>query len=295
MQPPIGASGAMPQTLGIGRHGDRFKSWMLPEAKKAKQLLYVADNGYALIHVFSLPSYREVGRIAPGGLGSIERITTDSKGNLYIAWLGGYNITVYAPGKRTPFLTLTDSHDPDDVAVGANGYVYAGDVQGGIDVYPPGTASPTSRLTNSNLGGAVYGVGVDASNDVYGAGTSAAGVPAVVKFAGASGPGTNLGLKRLIQPSGVFIDRKKDVVVSDFDAGILTYPSGKTSPSSMISVQFAERSGFNARENVICVPQGGHNYPLTVFDYPSGNAVKTLQFGNGHNLSGAALSPAPKP
>jgi hypothetical protein len=268
--------------------------WMSPEANKARQLLYVADNGLGLIHVFSLPSYHRVGHLALKGTGDMEGIATDSKGNLYVAYLDGYNVAVYAPGKTTPFLTLTDSDNPDDVVVGSDGYVYVGDVSGGINVYPPGVTSPTSRLTNSSLSGGVYGVGLGPSNDVYGAGTSASGVPAVVKFAAARGPGTNLQLKQLQQPDRVLIGPNHDIVVSDYVAGILTYPAGKTSPSSKISVQFAERSCFNNKKSEIFVPQGSA-HALSVFDYPNGKPAKILKFTIGHDLSGAALSPAANP
>ena len=41
-QPPIGATGAMPQTSAVATHADRGKSWMLPEAT-SQDLLYVTN------------------------------------------------------------------------------------------------------------------------------------------------------------------------------------------------------------------------------------------------------------
>ena len=43
VQLPIGAPGAMPQTSTIAMHVERGRSWMLPEGKKIKKLLYVSD------------------------------------------------------------------------------------------------------------------------------------------------------------------------------------------------------------------------------------------------------------
>ena len=79
--------------------------------------------------------------------------------------------------------------------MGSNGYVYAADVAGGVDVYPPGATAPITRLTNSALTYAA-GVAVDASNNLYADGNNGIG-GAVVKYANASGSGTNLGLTRL--------------------------------------------------------------------------------------------------
>jgi hypothetical protein len=42
-QPPIGAPGAMVQTSETATHGDRGKSWMLPESK-GEDLLYVSNS-----------------------------------------------------------------------------------------------------------------------------------------------------------------------------------------------------------------------------------------------------------
>jgi len=43
-QPPIGAPGAMPQTMATAARFDRGNSWMLPEAKSS-DLLYVSTAG----------------------------------------------------------------------------------------------------------------------------------------------------------------------------------------------------------------------------------------------------------
>ncbi len=298
-----GASpGSANQPQGVMRHGigpngvpshiSGLRGWMSPDRKKKKkQLLYVSDEAQGIIDVFSVPSYSEVGQIT-SGIDQPEGIATDKKGNLYVSNLSGGTVTVYKPGGTSPSLTLTESDGPDDVAVGSNGYVYAGDDGGGIDVYPPGATSPSSRLTNSDLDEGVFGVGVDASNNVYAAGYGSPG-PAVVEFANASGSGTNLGLTGIEGPTGVLIDKHNDVVVSDFDLSeVLVYPPGQTSPSATISATDTDRSAVNEKEKKIYVPEGP-NYQVGVYDYPKGTAVTTITIGSF--ASGAALSPAPKP
>jgi hypothetical protein len=57
-QPPIGATGAMPQTSAVATHADRGKSWMLPEAT-SQDLLYVTNYYYT--SVYSYPTLKLVG------------------------------------------------------------------------------------------------------------------------------------------------------------------------------------------------------------------------------------------
>jgi hypothetical protein len=42
LQPPIGPAGAISQTSAIATHAERGGSWMLPDAKSVKRLLYVS-------------------------------------------------------------------------------------------------------------------------------------------------------------------------------------------------------------------------------------------------------------
>lgn len=282
---------------GILSHVSTRPGWMSPDKKKKKKLLYVSDEGQGYVEIFKVPSYSMVGEIT-NGINEPEGIATDKKGNLYVSNLGANTVTVYKPGKTSPSLTLSETSGPDDVAVGSNGYVYAGDVEGGIDVYPPGATSPKTRLTSSDLAYVVYAVGVDRSNNVYGAGFGAAGA-AVVEYANASGSGTNLGLTGLENPSGVIVDdnngprRRPHVIVSDVGLNeILVYRPGQRSPARTITALGADRSALNKTENEIFVPEGS-NDEVGVYDYPSGTLVTTIPIGDF--TSGTALSPAPAP
>jgi hypothetical protein len=261
---------------------------MSPATSQAN-LLYASDAHQNVVDVFSVPGYSMVGQITDG-INQPEGLATDSNGNLYVANLTGDTITVYRPGTTSPSLTLTESDGPLDVAVGSNGYVYAGDEGGGIDVYPPGATSPSTRLTNSVFS-RVAGVGVDTSNNVYAAGDIGATTGVVIEFVNGSGSGTNLGLSGLKEPTGVIIDKNNNLVVSNFKRHrIGIYPPGHTSPSRHIEVPFPDRSAINQAENNIYVPEGDRDR-VRVFTYPAGKLVTTIQIGGF--ASGAALSPAP--
>ncbi|HEY6327446.1 MAG TPA: hypothetical protein VIW73_13160 [Candidatus Cybelea sp.] len=280
-QRSIGPTGVWPYT--------KLHGWILPDKSK-KPLLYVSDEAYATVNIYSLPSYSQIGQIS--GLYSPEGITTDKKGNLYVSSLHGYTVTVYKQGQTTPFLTLTDSNGPDDVAIAKNDDVLVSDVAGGVDVYQPGQTMPFVRLTSGAILH-VNGVGVDASNNVYAAGQDSRNSGVVVEYANMSGGGTNLGLKGLTQPAGVLIDNHGNIVVSDFSSNLIDiYAPGATAPSSTISVNSPTHIGLNNRENRIYAPQG-NKHATEVLTYPGGSVIKTI--AGGYFLSGAARSPAPVP
>jgi hypothetical protein len=282
----IGPNGITPHSLA-NRHG-----WMAPSKSAAR--LYVSDEGDNVVDVFSVPGYSLVGQISDG-VDQPEGLATDKNGYLYVSNLAGFTVTRYAPNSTTPSLTLTEPDGPDGVAVTTNGYVLAGDVDGGVDVYSPGATSPSRRLTNSAISDEVLGVGADTHGDAYAAGNvSASGYhPAIVEFQKLKGAGANLDLSDLSAPTGVLIDKNSNVVVSDYGGDeVLIYPAGSTSPSSTISVKTPDRSAVDKAENLIYVPQGIYD-DVDVPDYPSGTRVTTVPVGGF--TTGAALAPAPRP
>ncbi|HLI95654.1 MAG TPA: hypothetical protein VKT72_06155 [Candidatus Baltobacteraceae bacterium] len=283
-----GTSPSPPNQLAQG--ADRIRGRISP-AESESQLLYASNKVNSVIDIYSVPGYNKVGQIS-NGIEEPEGIATDAQGNLYVANVDGDNVTIYKPNQTSPSRTLIDSHEPDDVAVAANGYVLAADIAGGVDVYPPGETSPSARLTNRGII-TVRGVAVDSNNNVYAAGTNASSQGVVIEYAGMSGGGTNLGLQDLESPLGILIDKNNDVVVSDVSADkIFTYTPGKTSPSSEISVPGPHRSAFNATENLIYVPQGAGG-DVEVIDYPGGGRVTS--FSIGAFASGTASSAAATP
>jgi hypothetical protein len=100
---------ATPQSPAArGVHPDRGPSWMSPEAKTAKDLLYVSDSSTYDVYVFTYPKLKLVGTLTnqnnPAGL------CTDSSGDVYITQLyGGGHIVEYAHGGTTQLKSLSDS------------------------------------------------------------------------------------------------------------------------------------------------------------------------------------------
>jgi SMP-30/Gluconolactonase/LRE-like region len=284
------SSGAvMSANPAIGPNG------IAPEKAKSR-LLYVSDSTANTIYVYSLPSYSLIGDITDG-LDQPGGIATDRHGNLYVANLSGDTVTVYSAGSASPSRTLSEPDGPVDVAVTKNGYVVAGDEDGGVDVYPPGKTSPSKRLTNPGIN-AVFGVGVDAHDNAYAVGLlidGSSSTPATVEFKKLKGKGTNLRLEDLFRPEGVLVDDKANVVVSDDgDSEILVYPPGSKTPSTTFAAPQAGPSALNKSENLFYASEGTYEDQVGVYDYPSGTLVKELSFGTDY-IGGTAVSPAAKP
>ncbi len=90
-----------------------------------KSLIFVSDaaNGVIDIYPQSGKNQKMVGQIT--GLTQPQGITTDSKGNLYVANTNSSNVLVYAPPYTgAPKMTISDTHEfPADVAVSSAGVV----------------------------------------------------------------------------------------------------------------------------------------------------------------------------
>lgn len=286
---PTSVTAGSPSQTHAAVHISNLRGWISPDAKKQK-LLYVSDE---IVEIYSVPKYSLVGQITEG-IDEPDGLAVDKHGNLYVANYLGRTVTIYRPGETSPSLTLTEPDYPVDVAVGSNGYVYACDLNGGVDVYQPGATYPIRRLTNPDVAH-VLGVAVNSSNDVYAAGENMHySSPAVVEFAKARGPGKNLRLTGLYDPAGV-IAEDKYLIVSDVDEGlILIYAPGQTSPSSTFTAPYPERSAINKAENEIYIPEHDYYpYQVGVYDLPSGTFVTTVSVGG--YPGGAALSPAHVP
>jgi hypothetical protein len=102
-----------------------------------------------------------------------ENMAVDGSGNLYVANGDAQNVVVYSPGATSPSQTLSAPDGfPDDVAVAADGTVYAANVwgmagnPGTIEVYEKGSTSPTSVLRD-NAFSEVVGVALNRAGNVF--------------------------------------------------------------------------------------------------------------------------------
>jgi hypothetical protein len=115
-QPPISAPRAMPQTAAIATHGDRGKSWMLPEAK-TDDLLYVGGNNDELT-VYSYPRGKLVGVVKNPDFYLLSGECVDASGDIFVTSLGNEKIFEYEHGGKKAIATLqAATNDPAGCAV----------------------------------------------------------------------------------------------------------------------------------------------------------------------------------
>jgi hypothetical protein len=92
---------AFPRTQAIADHRE---SWMAPEARTAKRLLYVADEASGNVSVFAYPKGKPEGVLSGFNLPS--GICTNHAGNVFVLNGGGSTVEVFAHGGTQVLRTL---------------------------------------------------------------------------------------------------------------------------------------------------------------------------------------------
>jgi hypothetical protein len=133
-------------------HSDHHKSWVSPDVKRAPRLLFVSDDSYNDVFIFTMPAMQLKGTLT--GFSEPQGMCSDKQGNIWVTNTGTSQGLKYS---RTGNLLATVS-DPYGYPVGcavnpSNGDLALTDIfdfsgAGGVIVYPGGSGSPT-RYTNS--------------------------------------------------------------------------------------------------------------------------------------------------
>ncbi|MGB8909781.1 MAG: hypothetical protein WCC84_13645 [Candidatus Cybelea sp.] len=181
MQPPMDTSRAMPQGRSLtARHPERVqhsrhrKSWMSPDAKTIKKLLYTSDGGDE-VYVFNYKTEALVGMLAGYGQFS-QGQCVDKLGNVWFTELGIFSGTgsavEYAHGGSSPLKTLNTegygvgcSIDPTsgDLAVANSSNA----VYGPPDIVVFKNASGTPKTYYNYYCGAPTRPGYDQNGNLY--------------------------------------------------------------------------------------------------------------------------------
>ena len=148
MEPPIGAPGAMSQP----EHG---KSWMVPNARKIKKLLYISDLDSDSAYVYNYKTGSQVGQLT--GIDNPKNQCVDSKGDIFIASANGENgeLVEYAHGGTTPIKTFDTGGYAVGCSVDRRGDVavvnagLTGESSGNLLVWRNGSGHPTSYKNSS--------------------------------------------------------------------------------------------------------------------------------------------------
>jgi hypothetical protein len=269
--------------------------WLSPQAKKAKNVLYVADQDAGAIEIYKQKgtSQQPIGKITDGVSGA-DGLFVDSHGKLYVCNFGNGTVTVYPRGKTSPSETLTGAGSPIDVVTARNGTVYVANFNSGTDgtvlEYPKGQTSPSKTIVTFGSGAYPEGLALDSSNDLYVAYNSTDGE--VIEFAPGSSNGKNLGIHTGFV-GGLTIDHHNDLLLVDqILPGVDVYAPGTSTPSQQIT-------GFAAAFDIALNHKNNEFWLTAPFkpavygvSYPAGKIVDTISsltsaFGVGTSPDGS--------
>jgi hypothetical protein len=153
-QPPIGASGAMPQSRAIATHAGRGRLWMLPEAKSGA-LIYASSADGGSVYVLSYPTLELVQTLKNLNASAMGECV-DSAGDVFVTTVNASEtsgtIYEYAHGGSAPIATLNDPGYPWSCAVDSTSGTlavanfrdsYGSGLNGDLAIYPNAQGSPT--------------------------------------------------------------------------------------------------------------------------------------------------------
>ncbi|HLY01151.1 MAG TPA: hypothetical protein VKR56_01495 [Candidatus Cybelea sp.] len=145
------------------------RSWMAPDAKKSKTLLYVADQGANDVDVYSYPAGKLKGTLT--GFQTPSGVCSNKAGDVFILNGNGTSVEVYAHGGSSPIRTLdlpgypelNCSVDPTtgDLALGVLGGT-CGDC---FVVFTGGSGSATTYTPSGQNG--IPGCGYDNDGNLF--------------------------------------------------------------------------------------------------------------------------------
>ena len=306
---PTGPAAMPPASTSLARHTG---SWISPEAKKAKALLYVGDptgspSYGGVIDIISLhgSQYSLVGQIEDDN--SPEGMTTDAAGNLYVADLGVAtegpavgDIKVYPKGSTVYSRYIVPGKwAPYDIAVGADGTMYVANIAprvsfspGSVSVYPPSASQPSRVLHLHNF--QVDGITLHANtNTIYISYQTNSSAGNIAEFKHARGKAVNLGVS-YPEPWAILEDGSDDLLALDGSGTIEVYAEATGKLVQQIAVPGgAAWEAFNSDRSELFV---SNFQQVEVLSYPAGSVIGTINEGwsKANYPTGIAYWPPPR-
>jgi hypothetical protein len=184
-------------------------------------VVYVVSSTSASVEIYD-PSHLAAGPCGSvTGLRSPQGLFVDSKGNLWVTDAIAQQVFEFAPGTKSPVLTLSDPKGvPYDVVVDeVSGTAYVTEYQNNVnpstlvEVYARGTTTPTRSLSDPNARNGAYDA-LDNKGNLYVTFMTQANKAQVDRWVGAAGSPQNLGLK-LISAGGIVTTASGSLAVCD--------------------------------------------------------------------------------
>lgn len=278
--PTISVLSVVPKAL-LNRPRNPHLKFVSPDVF-VKGGVYAASFSATSINLYGLPNKNnKAPRCMDNGVSAVNGINVDQATR--ILWDpdgGSRTIIPFSKNCGSEGTPLSEPNgQPSDVAFGGT-TLYVADVStSAIDVYPKGSTSPQSSLTNSAITGNAFSDGADSGNVFQ---ESSLGV--IVEYTGAQEPGTALSLSGLAIPVGMCFDKNHNMIVIDISNGILVYaPPYSGSPTkTQATVGESVYAHLNAANTDLYVGDF-QNGAVDVYSYPS----LTYQYSITNGLSQA--------
>jgi hypothetical protein len=153
----------MPNFVAGPKQPDRRSSWMLPDAKRIKKLLYVSDWSSSDVYVYDYNKGKLEGQLS--GLNDPYGQCVDKKGNVWIVAFGGSSASEFAHGGTQILKTLTTDDEPRGCSVDPTTGNLAVAAEFAVDVFVH--ARGTAQVYKSEVCYPFWSPGYDASGNLY--------------------------------------------------------------------------------------------------------------------------------
>lgn len=268
------------------------------------RLLYISDAGVNKVYAFAADSNNPPVERTLSGLNVPGGLALDGAGDLFVANSGAGNVLEFKPRTKSPSNTLAfPAIGPFAPAFNPKGTLFVAGSQGIIEVYPPGSESPSRSIDMRKIAGSVDSMGCpafDADGNLYVALVPSLEKPAhVYKLAGggSSGVDLNLDIKTNSTEPGLALDSTGNIYVGNY-LGIDVFPPGSHERSKSFGAFSPNLTGFFAIGNAgrVYVPRRGATDPEQingrVLEYAAGGSQQIAHITNVLvNPLGAAISP----
>lgn len=194
-------------------------SWMSARAKGGKKLVYVSDVIGNYINIYPA----DVNNPAPvgsiTGLGAPDGLALDAAGNLYVALAMGGGVEVFPPGSTTPSFKYSNIEDPVSVVVDSNNVVYIGIGDNGGDHVVEFNVGSNTPLRTISYSALGGGAPYGLKIDANDNLFVSTGLGAVYEYAPGATTGTNLNLLGMQSGRCLALDSKNDIFATGFELG----------------------------------------------------------------------------
>jgi hypothetical protein len=307
VNPGTGASAVAPSAPFAHASG----GWISPDAKSAKELLYVADptgspSYSGVIDVFSMHGLQSklIGQLQDDNFP--DGMTTDAAGNLYVTDMGvategpaAGDIKIYPKGSSSYSREIVSaSWIPFDIAV-RNGGLYVANIApfasfspGSVSVYRPNESEPARVLQFPNF--QVYGIALhkQTSTIYVSYATERSNDGAINEFVRARGKPKNLGVS-YASPWGILEDGSDRLLACSGNGTIDVYAEATGKLVKQISVPSgALWEAFNQSRSELFVT---NFQEVEIYSYPAGKLIGSINDWGGQSNYPTGLAYWPPP